>query len=40
MTALLIILAISLAVIVVFGGIAVGVIKALEVNPDDETFLK
>lgn len=40
MTALLIISAIILAVIVVFGGIAVGIMKAYEVDPNDETFLK
>lgn len=40
MTALLIIAIIGLGVTMVIGGIVVGIIKAYEVNPDDETFLK
>ena len=40
MTALLIIAIIGLGVTMVFGRIVVGIIKAYEVNPNDETFLK
>ncbi|WP_291028139.1 MULTISPECIES: hypothetical protein [Dysgonomonas] len=40
MTALLIIAIIGLGVTMVIGGIVVGIMKAYEVNPNDENFLK
>lgn len=40
MTALLIIAIIGLVATVVIGGIVVGIMKAYEVNPNDETYLK